>query len=110
MSDLTGVIPITATPFDAEGRLDEDSIVSLVEFEARCGVHGLNVLGIMGEFHHRVRAPARRRDLHQERGRPIPDRRRDVPRRDRRLHRAVAGGRGGRSRGDHGGAAAGPPR
>ena len=26
------------------------SIVSLVEFEARCGVHGLNVLGIMGEF------------------------------------------------------------
>ena len=51
MKDLTGVIPITATPFDSEGRVDEDSIVSLVEFEARCGVHGLNVLGIMGEFH-----------------------------------------------------------
>jgi 4-hydroxy-tetrahydrodipicolinate synthase len=51
MKELTGVIPITATPFDSEGRVDEDSIVSLVEFEARCGVHGLNVLGIMGEFH-----------------------------------------------------------
>jgi 4-hydroxy-tetrahydrodipicolinate synthase len=51
MNDLSGVIPITATPFDADGRVDEDSIVSLVEFEARCGVHGLNVLGIMGEFH-----------------------------------------------------------
>jgi 4-hydroxy-tetrahydrodipicolinate synthase len=51
MTELHGVIPITATPFDADGRVDEDSIVTLVEFEARCGVHGLNVLGIMGEFH-----------------------------------------------------------
>lgn len=49
-SELAGVIPITATPFDAGGRVDEESIVTLVEFEARCGVHGLNVLGIMGEF------------------------------------------------------------
>ena len=50
MTDLAGVIPITATPFHPDGRVDEQSIVSLVEFEARCGVHGLNVLGIMGEF------------------------------------------------------------
>jgi 4-hydroxy-tetrahydrodipicolinate synthase len=50
-TELAGVIPITATPFDAEGRVDEESIATLVEFEARCGVHGLNVLGIMGEFH-----------------------------------------------------------
>ena len=35
MTELRGVIPITATPFDAEGRVDEDSIVTLVEFEAR---------------------------------------------------------------------------
>jgi 4-hydroxy-tetrahydrodipicolinate synthase len=60
MAELTGVIPITATPFDAEGRIDEDSIVSLVEFEARCGVHGLNVLGIMGEFY-KLTEPERRR-------------------------------------------------
>jgi dihydrodipicolinate synthase/N-acetylneuraminate lyase len=29
VAELTGIIPITATPFDAEGRIDEDSIVSL---------------------------------------------------------------------------------
>ncbi len=45
-TELTGVIPITATPFDAAGQVDEASIATLVEFEARCGVHGLNVLGI----------------------------------------------------------------
>lgn len=50
-ADLQGVIPITATPFDAAGEVDEASIATLVEFEARCGVHGLNVLGIMGEAH-----------------------------------------------------------
>jgi 4-hydroxy-tetrahydrodipicolinate synthase len=50
-TELTGVIPITVTPFDAAGRLDEASVATLVEFEARCGVHGLNVLGIMGEAH-----------------------------------------------------------
>jgi len=60
MAELAGVIPITATPFDAEGRIDEDSIVSLVEFEARCGVHGLNVLGIMGEFHKLTESERRR--------------------------------------------------
>jgi 4-hydroxy-tetrahydrodipicolinate synthase len=50
-TELAGVIPITATPFDAAGQVDEASIATLVEFEARCGVHGLNVLGIMGEAH-----------------------------------------------------------
>ncbi|HSD26653.1 MAG TPA: dihydrodipicolinate synthase family protein, partial [Vicinamibacteria bacterium] len=50
-TELRGVIPITATPFDAAGQVDETSIATLVEFEARCGVHGLNVLGIMGEAH-----------------------------------------------------------
>ena len=50
-AELTGVIPITASPFDASGQVDEASIATLVEFEARCGVHGLNVLGIMGEAH-----------------------------------------------------------
>jgi 4-hydroxy-tetrahydrodipicolinate synthase len=58
--ELHGVIPITATPFDARGRIDEDSIASLVEFEVRCGVQGLNVLGIMGEFH-KLTEPERRR-------------------------------------------------
>jgi len=48
---VPGVYAITATPFDAQGRVDEDSIASLVEFEIKAGVHGLNVLGIMGEAH-----------------------------------------------------------
>jgi dihydrodipicolinate synthase/N-acetylneuraminate lyase len=50
-TELTGIVPITVTPFDAAGQVDEASIATLVEFEARCGVQGLNVLGIMGEAH-----------------------------------------------------------
>jgi dihydrodipicolinate synthase/N-acetylneuraminate lyase len=46
-----GVYAITATPFDEDGRLDEESLGSLVEFEIRAGVHGLVILGIMGESH-----------------------------------------------------------
>src|SRR6185436_5393748 len=37
MTELRGVIPITATPFDAEGRVDEDSIVTQVGVE-RAGI------------------------------------------------------------------------
>jgi 4-hydroxy-tetrahydrodipicolinate synthase len=59
-TELRGVIPITATPFDPRGRIDEDSIATLVEWEARCGVHGLNVLGIMGEAHKLSDAERRR--------------------------------------------------
>ena len=59
-TDLRGVIPITATPFDATGQVDEASIAGLVEFEARCGVHGLNVLGIMGEAHKLAESERRR--------------------------------------------------
>ena len=58
--ELRGVIPITATPFDPRGRVDEDSIATLVDWEARCGVHGLNVLGIMGEAHKLSDAERRR--------------------------------------------------
>jgi 4-hydroxy-tetrahydrodipicolinate synthase len=50
-SELAGVVPITATPFDEHDRVDEDAIAALVEFELRCGVQGLNVLGIAGEAH-----------------------------------------------------------
>jgi 4-hydroxy-tetrahydrodipicolinate synthase len=49
--ELAGIIPITATPFDEQGRIDEESIVTVVDFEVRCGVHGLTVLGIAGEAH-----------------------------------------------------------
>jgi 4-hydroxy-tetrahydrodipicolinate synthase len=59
-TELRGVIPIAATPFDARGHVDEASIATLVEFEARCGVHGLNVLGIMGEAHKLAEGERRR--------------------------------------------------
>jgi dihydrodipicolinate synthase/N-acetylneuraminate lyase len=38
-----GVYAITATPFDEDGRLDEGSLASLVDFEIRAGVHGLAI-------------------------------------------------------------------
>jgi 4-hydroxy-tetrahydrodipicolinate synthase len=49
--ELAGVVPIVATPFDERGRVEDDAIPALVEFELACGVHGLNVLGIAGEAH-----------------------------------------------------------
>lgn len=50
-TQLAGVINILATPFDAEGRVDEASLRRLVDFQLERGAVGLNVLGIMGEFH-----------------------------------------------------------
>lgn len=47
--DIYGVCPILATPFDEQGRLDEDSMRSLIEFELKAGVHGLTLFGIAGE-------------------------------------------------------------
>jgi 4-hydroxy-tetrahydrodipicolinate synthase len=44
-----GVCPILATPFDEEGRIDEDSMRSLVDFELKAGVHGVTLFGIAGE-------------------------------------------------------------
>jgi 4-hydroxy-tetrahydrodipicolinate synthase len=48
---LHGVCTIALTPFTAEGDLDEESIGSLAEFYLNSGVHGVTVLGIMGEAH-----------------------------------------------------------
>lgn len=51
MGELAGIYAIMATPFDENGQLDETSLRQLVEFELRCGVHGLTILGQMGEYH-----------------------------------------------------------
>ena len=40
---LHGVVPILVTPFHADGRIDEESLANLVEFNIRAGVHGLGV-------------------------------------------------------------------
>ncbi len=42
-ANLRGIIPILVTPFDAEDRIDEESLANLVEFNIQAGVHGLGV-------------------------------------------------------------------
>ncbi len=49
-SDAKGVYVIAATPFLDDGRIDFESIDSLVDFYLKCGVHGMTILGVMGEF------------------------------------------------------------
>jgi dihydrodipicolinate synthase/N-acetylneuraminate lyase len=45
MPDITirGIVPILVTPFDAEGKIDVDSLGSLIDFNISAGVHGLGV-------------------------------------------------------------------
>jgi dihydrodipicolinate synthase/N-acetylneuraminate lyase len=40
---IRGVVPILVTPFDERGRIDEDSLRSLIDFNIGAGVHGLGV-------------------------------------------------------------------
>jgi dihydrodipicolinate synthase/N-acetylneuraminate lyase len=40
---MRGVFPILITPFDGAGRIDEESLRRLVEFNVQAGVHGLGV-------------------------------------------------------------------
>src|SRR5205809_109630 len=44
-----GVFPISATPFSPDGALDLESLDRLVDFYLALRVHGLTLLGIMGE-------------------------------------------------------------
>ena len=44
-----GVFPISATPFSPDGALDLESLDRLVDFYLARRVHGLTLLGIMGE-------------------------------------------------------------
>jgi 4-hydroxy-tetrahydrodipicolinate synthase len=48
---LHGICTIALTPFTDEGDLDEEGIVSLSESYVDSGVHGITILGIMGEAH-----------------------------------------------------------
>jgi 4-hydroxy-tetrahydrodipicolinate synthase len=40
---MTGVYPILVTPFDDQGRIDEESVRSLIEYNLDAGVHGLGI-------------------------------------------------------------------
>ena len=49
-ADAKGVYVIAATPFTETGDIDYGSIDRLVEFYLGCGVDGMTILGVMGEF------------------------------------------------------------
>jgi 4-hydroxy-tetrahydrodipicolinate synthase len=51
MEALHGVCTITLTPFTDEGEVDLEGIDSLTGLYLDSGVHGLTILGIMGEAH-----------------------------------------------------------
>ena len=46
---LSGVYNIAPTPFSPDGSLDRESIVRLTDFTLEKGVHGITILGVMGE-------------------------------------------------------------
>ncbi len=43
MQALQGAVPILLTPFDAQERVDVDSLQSLVDFQVAAGVHGVGI-------------------------------------------------------------------
>ncbi|TIP98841.1 MAG: dihydrodipicolinate synthase family protein, partial [Mesorhizobium sp.] len=47
--DTKAVYTIAPTPFEADGKIDWESLDSMVDFYERCGVDGMTILGIMGE-------------------------------------------------------------
>jgi 4-hydroxy-tetrahydrodipicolinate synthase len=49
VTHVSGVYTIAVTPFNDDGRLDDESAVRMVEFYRGCGVSGLTILGVMGE-------------------------------------------------------------
>lgn len=55
-----GVFPILPTPFTDHGAIDEVSLRRLIDFELEVGVHGLSILGFMGEAHKLSLAERRR--------------------------------------------------
>lgn len=46
---FTGVIPILATPFDDDEKLDIDSFERMIRFMKSLGVDGITILGVLGE-------------------------------------------------------------
>lgn len=51
MPDLRGIFPIVYTPFDAEGRIDEEDLGRLVDYLIAAGAHGLAAVGGASECH-----------------------------------------------------------
>jgi 4-hydroxy-tetrahydrodipicolinate synthase len=51
MIDLRGIFPVVYTPFDEEGRIDEEDLERLVEYLIAAGAHGLAAVGGASEAH-----------------------------------------------------------
>lgn len=51
MMRAEGVFSICPTPFTQAGELDLASLTRLVDFQLSAGIHGLAILGVMGELH-----------------------------------------------------------
>jgi 4-hydroxy-tetrahydrodipicolinate synthase len=49
MRNMSGVIVVVPTPFDTEGRVDDASLERLIGHYLSLGVHGLTIMGVMGE-------------------------------------------------------------
>lgn len=45
-----GIVPAMATPFTADGALDEPRIRELIQWYLEAGVHGISIAGSQGEF------------------------------------------------------------
>jgi len=50
-NDIRGILPIVYTPFDADGRIDEEDLGRLVDYLIASGVHGLAAVGGGSECH-----------------------------------------------------------
>jgi 4-hydroxy-tetrahydrodipicolinate synthase len=50
-SNFEGIFPVLAIPFDEKGRFDEESLRRLIEFQIRCGVHGVVIFGLASEVY-----------------------------------------------------------
>jgi 4-hydroxy-tetrahydrodipicolinate synthase len=59
-----GVFIIAATPFTDQGGLDLKSLERLIGFYVECNVHGITVLGMMGEAPKLTPEEARLRNSH----------------------------------------------
>jgi dihydrodipicolinate synthase/N-acetylneuraminate lyase len=68
---IQGVVPILVTPFEEKGRIDEDSLRRLIDFNIEAGVHGVGVaLGSeIFKFNEAERSELARLVVDQTRGR-----------------------------------------
>ncbi len=68
---MQGVFPILVTPFDEKGRIDEESLAKLIEFNLAAGVHGIGVAigSEMFKFSEAERGQITRRVVEQTRRR-----------------------------------------